>query len=411
MEFNDIDDAIALLEKANANLEPELLDAVATRQMLTRYARVKKLAAYGETALAGKVGDAAVLATVTGTSIGKAKSTVEAGKALRTADTVAHAFSVGDLSLDQATEIARAENAQPGTAADLMTVAKEQSFQVLREQSRKVVLEAEQKRGLAERQREARSARVRSDELGMVNIHLCVQPHVGTPIVNRAETIAGRLYRKAKSEGKQVPFERHLADAYALMLNSNDAKPGRRPELVVLVSQEVADRGWKDVREGEVCKIPGVGPVAPEDAKEIARNAFISAVVCDGTDLRQLKRWTRSIPVEVLIALELGKPPDFDGIACVTCGNRFRNQKDHVEPYAAGGPTSLENIEPECWSCHQAKTERDRAAGKLVRPPDGPPSAREDLAPGEAAAERGPPEGERETGEAAAERGPPEDDT
>ena len=391
MQVTHIADAITSLEKANAELDPELVDAALGRELLSLYARAKKLAAFGETALARKVDDVVEVARATGTSIGKAKATVETAKTLRDADIVSDAFASGGLSFDQAAEIARAELAQPGSAHALMTAAKEQSFQVLREKSRKVVLEAEQKRGLAERQREARSARVRTDELGMIDIHLRYQPHIGTPIVNRAETEAGRLYRKAKSEGKQEPFERHLADAYASMLTSNDVKPGRRPELVVLVSQEVADRGWKDVREGEVCKIPGVGPIAPEHAKEIAREAFISAVVFDGTDLRQLKRWTRSIPVEVLIALELGKPPDFDGIACVTCGNRFRNEKDHVEPVAAGGPTSLENIEPECWSCHQVKTERDRKAGKLA-PRDGPPSAQGDLAPGEAAAERGPPE-------------------
>ena len=390
MQFTHIADAITSLEKANAELEPELLDAAAGREMLALYARAEKLAAFGRTSLTRKVDDVVEVARATGTSIGKAKATVEAAKTLRDADVVSDAFASGGLSFDQAAEIARAEQARPGSAEVLMTVAREQSFQVLREKSRKVVLEAEQKRGLAERQREARSARVRTDELGMIDIHLRYQPHVGTPIVNRAETEAGRLYRKAKAEGREEPFERHLADAYASMLSSNDVKPGRRPELVVLVGQEVADRGWKDVREGEVCKIPGVGPIAPEDAKEIARNAFISAVVFDGTDLRHFKRWSRSIPVEVLIALELGRPPDFDGIACVTCGNRFRNQKDHVEPYAAGGPTSLPNLEPECWSCHQAKTERDRKAGKL-RPPDGPP-AKGDLATGEAAAGRGPPE-------------------
>ena len=36
----------------------------------------------------------------------------------------------------------------------------------------------------------------------------------------------------------------------------------------MLVSHEVAKRGWTDVREGEVCKIPGVGPVTPKVAKE-----------------------------------------------------------------------------------------------------------------------------------------------
>jgi hypothetical protein len=128
----------------------------------------------------------------------------------------------------------------------------------------------------------------------------------------------------------------------------------------VLVSYEVATRGWTEVRENELCKIPGVGPVSPEVAKEIAGDAFLSGVFYDGKDLRQLRRWSRSIPVEVAVALELGEPPSFDGVGCVDCGNRFGTEFDHVTPRFAHGPSSNTNLKPRCWSCHQAKTRRDR---------------------------------------------------
>ncbi|MGH2808555.1 MAG: HNH endonuclease, partial [Actinomycetota bacterium] len=126
---------------------------------------------------------------------------------------------------------------------------------------------------------------------------------------------------------------------------------------------------WTDVREGEICKIPGVGPVAPQVARAIADDAFLNGVFFDGKDLRHFKRWTRHIPVEVAVALELGSSPDFDGVRCVDCGNRFRTEFDHVKPRAARGPTSNGNLKPRCWSCHQAKTERDRKNGKF-KPPD-----------------------------------------
>ena len=94
----------------------------------------------------------------------------------------------------------------------------------------------------------------------------------------------------------------------------------------MLVGHEVVKRGWTDVRDGELCKIPGVGPVAPQVAKEIGDDASLSGVFFDGTDLRNFARWTRNIPIEVLIALELGEPPSFDGVSCVDCGNRFRTE-------------------------------------------------------------------------------------
>ena len=172
----------------------------------------------------------------------------------------------------------------------------------------------------------------------MTHIHLALEPHVGTPIVARAEAEAARLARKARAEGGTEPFEAHLADAYAALLSGSGKGPARRPELVVLVSHEVATRGWGDVRPGEVCKIPGVGPVSPEVARAIATDAFLNGVFYDGKDLRHFQRWGRHIPMEVLIALELGEPPSFDGVSCSDCGNRFRTEFDHVRPRFAHGP-------------------------------------------------------------------------
>ena len=365
-----LDRAIELLEKANANLEPELLGAADARKALRRYAHAEKLVAFGVAALARRIDDVEQVARATGTSAGKARSVVETGKVMALSDELSFALQQGRVSMDQAAEIATAERSAPGAAKELVKVAKTEAFHVLREKARAAKLDAEQHHGLAARQRAARSARSYPDQLGMVHIHLSMEPYVGTPIVARAEAQAQRLARAARSRGEAEPFERYLADAYAKLLSGSGAGRAKRPELVVLVSHEVAKRGWTSVRKGEVCKIPGVGPVAPQVAKELAEDAFLSGVFYDGKDLRHLKRWSRSRPVEVALALELGKPPDFEGVACVDCGKRFRTEFDHIEPHAARGPNSTDNIDPRCWGCHKVKTERDRKAGKLRRRPD-----------------------------------------
>jgi hypothetical protein len=109
--------------------------------------------------------------------------------------------------------------------------------------------------------------------------------------------------------------------------------------------------------------------VPPEVAKEIAQDAFLTGLFYDGTDLRNFKRWTKNVPVPIKTALELGAPPEFDGVKCMDCGNRFRNERDHVEPRNSGGPTATSNLEWRCDPCHEDKTRRDRAAGKLTPPP------------------------------------------
>jgi hypothetical protein len=52
-------------------------------------------------------------------------------------------------------------------------------------------------------------------------------------------------------------------------------------------------------------------------------------------------------------------------------GRRWGLEYDHVNPVANSGPTEYTNLEARCWPDHQAKTERDRAAGLLgPHPPD-----------------------------------------
>src|ERR671918_556950 len=252
MATTQIHDVVQGLEKANANLEADLLPVESARELFDEYAKVKKLAAYGEAMLASRIDDAAAVARATGTSMGVAKRTVETGVALKDAPEVGDALACGEVSLDQAAEITKAEQAKPGSAGELLKVAKEESFHVLRDQARRVKLEAEQHTGLGERQRQARSARSYNDDLGMVDIHLRLQPHIGTPIVNRAESEASRLYRDAKKNGAQEPFERHLADAYAKMLSgtafSSMDPPSATSNAGRKTSRSTSRGHWNSVR-------------------------------------------------------------------------------------------------------------------------------------------------------------------
>ena len=361
MDVGLLKQAISLLRRCNASLEPKRMEASFPRECLALYGEVEKLGAYGTAALSRKVDDVERVARATGTSIGKARAAVETGRALRDAPQVEQAFRKGRVSLDQAAEIAGAEQVAPDSASELLQVAEKESFQVLRQKARSTALEACRGDELALRQRRARRAVSHDDEMGMVHIHLTFEPHVGAPVVARAETEAARLQREAARTGEAEPFERHLADAYAALL-SGEAEARGRGEVVVVVSHEVAKRGWKDVKNNELCKIPGLGPVSPQAAKEIAADAFLSGLFYDGKDLRHLKRWTRKTPPEVLLALRLGEPPSFDGFSCRRCGRRHRIEKDHVKPHAERGPASLSNLMPLCSRCHREKTRREQRA-------------------------------------------------
>lgn len=360
MSREEIREAIRILRGAVARLQVHDIDRAYAAQLLAEFAECERLSSTGTALVAGKVADVELVARTTGTTVGKARAVVGLSDRMKDTPVLTDAMREGSLSLDQATEIAKAETAAPGSAEGLVEVAAEAPLHVLRERSRAAVLST-QRVSLGARQRAARRASHRITDLGMVHIEADLEPHIGKPIIDRIEAAARR--RGASSDES---WERRMADAFGEVCSSGTSRRSK-PELVVLVSHEVATRGWTAVEDGERCEIPGVGPIDPGVAREIAKDAFLSGVFFDGTDLRQMKRWTRSIPVEVKVALELGAPPAFDGRRCVDCGNRFGLEHDHDIPFAAGGATSLGNLPDRCERCHRKKTRRDRVAIKAQR--------------------------------------------
>jgi hypothetical protein len=358
MDVGVLDRAIGLLEEANAALSAAVISSSDAGRLLARYARVEKLAGYGTAALSARVGDASALARVSGTSVPQARRVMETGRVVAGSPVLAEAMCSGAVSMAQAGEIARTAAVVPEAVEGLVATAREGSFQVLSDQARAARLAVEDRAGLADRQQQARRLRHWVGELGMVHVDAVLEPHVGARLVSRLEDEAGRLARAA---GKQEPLERYLADALGSVVSGDGAKRLGRTELVVLVSSEITRRGWTDVREGEHCKVPGIGPIPPQVARRIASDAFLTGLFFDGTDLRHLRRWTRHIPAEIRIALNLGDPPGFDGPKCVDCGRRLNLEVDHRIPVAAGGDTSLPNSGWRCDDCHDDKTAADLA--------------------------------------------------
>ena len=111
------------------------------------------------------------------------------------------ALKHGEVSLDQAAEIAKAEesrrapprSAEGGRSRDLPCAARASPQDQARGRAAP--------RSGASVNTQARKARSHGDELGMVHIHMELEPHVGAPIVARAEAEAQRLARRARAAG------------------------------------------------------------------------------------------------------------------------------------------------------------------------------------------------------------------
>jgi hypothetical protein len=372
MERRLLSEVVGRLEEANSGLLSGLRSRADSEALLQLYVRVEKLAAFGKATLAARVGDPTSLARVSGVSVGQARRAIETGKRIAGVPRLAEAAQQAVVSLHQADEIARTSEVAPGAVDDLLSLARNESFGVLKQKARTIRLDAQAGSDLAQRQHQARRLCHRVTDLGMIHLEADLEPHVGTPIVNRLEEQAKRLARTANNGGKE-PFQRYLADALSHIITgaqdgTGSKQAGAGPaELVVLVSHEITQRGWQNTQPGEKCHIPGVGPIPPQTAKHIAQDAFLTGVFYDGVDLRHLKRWTRHIPTPIRIALQLGQPPEFNGTQCAQCGNHYQLELDHHQPHNNGGPTSLANINPLCHHCHTRKSTQDRRDIKKQR--------------------------------------------
>jgi hypothetical protein len=154
------------------------------------------------------------LARVSGTSMGEAKAALSTAKALEGMPDTRAAAASGELSLAQATELARTEAECPGSEAELLPVARNGTLKDLRDRATSTRLGAIDPEDLHRRQHEARQFRQWRTRLGMVGFAGELPPEVGLPVVNRLDAETDRLCRQAKQDGCRGSRLAHAADAF-----------------------------------------------------------------------------------------------------------------------------------------------------------------------------------------------------
>jgi hypothetical protein len=305
------------------------------------------------------------LARATGTTAADAAAALEVAKRIDDCPATKAALANGSLSLTQAREITRTEAVVRGSEAELVTVATSSDIKSLRDKARSVRLNALDVDRLHARQLAARQVQHWRDELGMVRISACLTPDVGVPLVNRLEAETGRIRREARRAGSTDSYAAHAADALAKMVSGEGKGHVTRADLNLVCDLRAWRRGH--AHDGEVSAIVGGAPIPVAVIKELSKDAFLKAVIHDGVRIDTVAHFGRHINAELRTALELGNPPNFEGMTCVDdgCGRRAGLEIDHDDPVAHHGPTSFANLNPRCWPGHQEKTERDRKAGLL----------------------------------------------
>ncbi len=316
------------------------------------------------------------LAAQSGHAVGSSLGEIEASAQVTVLPLVSKALGAGELSIDQVREIARVASAHPSTESELVEAASEESLKELRQRCRRLEAAASAEEDMLSRYRSLRDRRYcRSwiDHEGAFCLEARLVPEEGAVVASALGRIRDRLFESAREQGRFEPMAAHEADALVALargdFGSNHAGADRgqaskrsrssgsgtsyRGTVELRVDLAALRRG--ELRDGEVCEIPGIGPVPLATAKSLIGDAWLKLVVSDGVDVQHVTHMGRTIPAHLRSALEARDP------VCVVpgCSTAHGLEIDHWQvDFIDGGPTTLENLARLCHFHHFMKTHK-----------------------------------------------------
>ncbi len=369
--FEQIAEAKRLLKELVAQLQPETFDGAAAAQLVEEFTAIERIAAAGKALSAARVAQSGVwrregdrsparwMARTTGTSVGHALGVLQTAEQVAQLPTTETALRSGELSEVQAKEIVAAAAASPSSEQELLATAKTESVSELRERCAKIKSAAcsdELERYEAIRAR--RRLRHWRDPDGAFHLDAVLTPDAGAVVVAALTPYSERIFQEARKQGRRESHDAYAADALVELAehtrgcDNDSSRRGPGAVVHVLADHQALLRG--STEDGETCEIAGVGPVPVATAQALAGDAFLRALVTDGTDVKAVSHAGRTIPARLRTALEQRDR------TCVVpgCDVRRHLQIDHIRPVPQGGRTCLANLDRLCPWHHYLKTHR-----------------------------------------------------
>ncbi len=375
MTLSALQGVTTTLRTVLADLDPERLSGEDAAKLLTTFAEIEKLAAGGKLLAARRVESsrvwrrsghrsaAALVAETTGTGIGPALTALEAARSLQSLPATDEAVRSGRLSETQVKEIASAAIVAPEAEEELVAAAGGgQPLNVLKLRCRRVKATGQDAATRYAAIHRTRYLRHWTDDDGAVRFDARLTPDAGAKVLSALDAL-----RRPAGPGESAQAQ--AADALVTLAT---AEPGQAPGAVVHVRVDHGALVRGHLEAGEICAIPGIGPIPVEVARELASDSLLSVLVSDGADVRAISTARRTIPTAIRRALQERDE------RCVVPGCEVRTalEIDHVVPFAEGGPTALDNLALLCHWHHYLKThhrhllERSRGEWRWTAPPE-----------------------------------------
>ncbi|MGH9038150.1 MAG: DUF222 domain-containing protein, partial [Acidimicrobiia bacterium] len=267
--------------------------------------------------------------------------------------------------------------AAPDAEEQLLQTAATGTVRSLREQCKRVMAAAcVDEADRYERIRQSRYLRHWTDRDGAFRLDGRLTPGDGARVVAALDARRQQIFRAARAGGHKLSFEACAADALVDLATHPD---GPAATIQVRVDHDAWVRGH--TTEGEVCEIPGVGPIPVTVARRLGGDAILKALVTDGTDVTRVSHLGRTIPARLRTALEARDP------TCVVpgCDARHDLETHHWRvPYKDNQRAELDDLTRVCRFHHAQVTHRGAqltgGPGHWIwTPPPPPPSGEGEL--------------------------------
>jgi hypothetical protein len=168
-------------------------------------------------------------------------------------------------------------------------------------------------------------------------------------LLDALEPLRTRVFAEARRRGEHETQDAYRFDAL-IGLATGDHTQTTEPVGRVRVDVTALLRGTTE--PGEVCEIPGVGPVPVTHARDVLSHGLLEVVLHDGRDVQAVVTRTRHVPDALKIAIQ-----ERD----LTCKVRGCDATDHLErhhadPFADHAITSYQVLGLVCPDHHDRIT-------------------------------------------------------
>lgn len=353
------------LAQTMAKFDARLVDARAAAELVEEFGAIERMAAAGRALAAARVAETKVwaesgdrsaaqwLAKTSGTSVGQAVAAIATARNLEGLDATAEAFRTGELSIEQASEIARAATANPHAEADLLATAATAGVAGLREECRRVeasvrIDEVAHDAAI----RTGRYARQWVDPEGAWRMSMRDTVDAGARIWAAVEAEQGRLVAAAEARRRTEPREAFAADAVVALATRSSfggkAASAGEPRASVHVRIDHSALVCGHTEAGEVCEIPGIGPIPVARAPDTPADSVLSVIVTKGVEIIGVAHAGRTIRANVRRAVE-ERSPNCDVPDCpIRHGLEIdqRHRVRHHQRHQARRPRSILRMAP-----------------------------------------------------------------